>query len=151
TVRVVKLTTRPIETGTGSYSIGGSDLVVTVPLHDSVSVVSAACAVGNPTSITARAITHEQRRSIEEETQANPCVSVPTTAPTCRPMQDAPRCPPQAIAEPAREGNRASPSLGIDFLDVLAKRASWMTMSAPTRGCRPAGRGLIRTPQEGVA
>src|SRR5262245_38980460 len=48
----------------------------------------------------------------------------------------------RAIADPAREGNRA----GIDFLDVLAKRASWMTMSAPDRRCRTAVRGLIRTP-----
>src|SRR5215467_13675924 len=37
---------------------------VSLPLHASVSAVSAACAVGNPTSITARAMTHEQRRSI---------------------------------------------------------------------------------------
>src|SRR5262245_47354156 len=31
----------------------------------------------------------------------------------------------------------------VEFLDVLAKGASWVTMSAPDRRCRTAGRGLI--------
>jgi hypothetical protein len=50
TVRVVKLTIRPIETGSGSYSDGLLVLMVTVPLHASISVVSAACAVDRLTT-----------------------------------------------------------------------------------------------------
>src|SRR6516162_4957102 len=62
TVRFVKLTMMPIETGSGLSTI----VSVAVPRHVSISVVSAACALGNPTSITARAITHEQARGIGE-------------------------------------------------------------------------------------
>jgi hypothetical protein len=41
-------------------------------VHASVSIVSAVRAVGNPMSITVRAITHEQSRSIAEDTKPNP-------------------------------------------------------------------------------
>jgi hypothetical protein len=45
---------------------------VSMPSHASVSVVSAACAVGTPASITARATTRGQTRSIAEPQPAQP-------------------------------------------------------------------------------
>jgi hypothetical protein len=51
-----------------------------VPLQASVSVVSAAWAVGNPTSITARAITRELVRSIERAQPVHAAMSVPHSA-----------------------------------------------------------------------
>ena len=74
TVRVVKSTTRPIETGPVSPLSPVLVFMLAVPLHASVSVVPAACAVDRPTSVMARAM-HEQRRSIPKETPAGPTLA----------------------------------------------------------------------------
>src|SRR5215467_10031933 len=68
-MRVVKLKIILIRQGSGCASGTAS---VDVPAHASVSVVSAACAVCNPTSITTRAMTRAQSRSIAEPQPVRP-------------------------------------------------------------------------------
>jgi len=61
-----------------SEDVRAPPLEVSVPLHASVSVVSAACALSNPqVTIAMRAMTREHVRSMEKPDQSNPCNNVP--------------------------------------------------------------------------
>jgi hypothetical protein len=63
--RILKLTMMPMEIGAGFASFASFILSVVVPSHASVSVVSAASAVG-PATIAVRAMMRQQVRSIGE-------------------------------------------------------------------------------------
>jgi hypothetical protein len=109
TVRAVKLMMMPIEVGSGlpagivmSVDPGGIDMSVAVPLHASVSVVSAACAfIDKQVTIVMRAMIREHVRSMEKPNQSNPCNNVPHSW-----GADYPRC--QLLASAAIAASRVA-------------------------------------------